>query len=371
MAENISFYNFHDLHNHEFQEKINHRFRKIIENNSFIEGPYNHSFEEKFSKLQQCQHTLLVANGTDALEISLLACNIKAKDKVAVPGITFYATAEAILNVGAIPVFIDVSKDTGLIDPQSLRRILNQYDIKAVMPVHIYGLPAPMKEINQICQEKNIPIIEDAAQAQGTMTHTGPVGSGPNLTTFSFYPTKNLSAFGDAGAILTSDLEMMEKIKTIRNHGRGPLELLGRNSRCDHLQAAVLDLKLDKVSQLNQARKDAASLYHSTLKNLSLTEVALIPDDFLKTSSWHLYPIQLESIEIRKQLGEHLKSQHIGHAPFYEKALHQEKVLNQFSGETANAEGFAGRTICLPINPFIKKSELGEIIGSIKSFFKK
>jgi dTDP-4-amino-4,6-dideoxygalactose transaminase len=369
MTKPIPFYNFHDLHNNEFQEQIKKRFNDIISKNSFIEGPYNFSFEEKFSKLQECDTTLLVANGTDALEISLLAHEIKPKDLVAVPGITFYATAEAVLNVGAIPVYVDVLPESGLMDPESLKRIIKQYKIKAVMPVHIYGLPAAMRAIDQICQEKKIPVIEDAAQAQGTMTYTGPAGSGPNLTTFSFYPTKNLSAFGDAGAILTSDPELAERIRAIRNHGRSPLNLLGRNSRCDHLQAAVLDLKLDKVSEYNLARKKVACMYHQAFKKLNLKDVKILPDEFLETSSWHLYPIQLASIESRIGLAEKLKASEIGFTPFYERALHQEKVLDQYNGETKQAELFAGRTICLPMNPFLTTAEIDTVVNCVASFF--
>jgi dTDP-4-amino-4,6-dideoxygalactose transaminase len=369
MTKPIPFYNFHDLHDTEFQKQINTRFKEIVGKNSFVEGPYNFSFEEKFSALQSCKKTLLVANGTDALEISLLAHGIKHDDHVAVAGITFYASAEAILNVGAIPVYVDVLPESGLMDPASLKRIIEKFKIKAVMPVHIYGLPAPMKEIDEICQEKSIPVIEDAAQAQGTITYTGPVGSGPNLTTFSFYPTKNLSAFGDAGAILTSDEELAERIRAIRNHGRSPLKLMGRNSRCDHLQAAVLDLKLDKVAELNMNRKKVACTYHDAFKKRNFSQISLLADKFLETSSWHLYPIQLESVEMRIKLGEHLKSQEIGFTPFYERALHQEKIFDQYSGETKTSEAFAGRTICLPMNPFLSREDVDTVVNCVASLF--
>ena len=299
----------------------------------------------------------------------MLAHQVKPQDLVAVPGITFYATAEAVLNVGAIPVYVDVLPESGLMDPQSLERIIEKYNIKAVMPVHIYGLPAPMEEIDQICQAKNIPVIEDAAQAQGTMTHTGPVGSGPNLTTFSFYPTKNLSAFGDAGAILTSNEELAERIRAIRNHGRSPLNLLGRNSRCDHLQAAVLDLKLEKVTEYNLARKSVAGMYHNAFKKCQLKDLTILPDKFLETSSWHLYPIQLATKESRIGLAEKLKANEIGFTPFYERALHQEKVLDQYQGETEQSEQFAGRTLCLPMNPFLTQSEIDTVVNCVASFF--
>ncbi|MCO4794495.1 MAG: DegT/DnrJ/EryC1/StrS family aminotransferase, partial [Bacteriovoracaceae bacterium] len=270
MSRQVPFYDFQKLHNPEFQTKIKERFSEIIDQNGFVEGRFNHSFEERFAKLQKAKHCLLVANGTDALEISLLAYGLEPGDRVAVAGITFYASGEAVLNMGMIPVYVDVDPKSGLMCPESLERVVDKYEIKAVMPVHIYGLPADMKAIDEICHSRNIPVIEDAAQAQGGYTYTGPVGSGKNLVTFSFYPTKNLAAFGDAGAILTDDDELAEIIKTIRNHGRSSLEMMGRNSRCDHLQAAVLDLKLDSIEEQNQSRKKIASMYHQALKDLPL-----------------------------------------------------------------------------------------------------
>jgi dTDP-4-amino-4,6-dideoxygalactose transaminase len=265
---NVSFYDFPNLHNADFKAEILNRYKEIIDNNAFIEGQYNHSFEKKFAELQQTKHCLLVANGTDAIEIALLAEGIKAGDLVGVTSISFFATAEAVINVGATPVFIDVEPETGLICPESLKRVLSQHKLNAIIPVHIYGMPAAIAELETICKPKNIKIIEDGAQSQGGFYANGkPIGSSQNLVTYSFYPTKNLGAFGDAGAILTQDDKMADTIKSIRNHGRSPNghTIIGRNSRCDHFQAAVLDLKMDKIEQQNIDRKTIAKKYFALL----------------------------------------------------------------------------------------------------------
>ncbi len=358
----LSFYDFNSLHPLNFKEEILLRFKEILDENSFIEGKYNILFEQEFAKMQKAKHALLVANGTDALEISLSILGIKKGDKVGIPGITFYATAEAVLNVGATPVFIDVD-DNGLMDPNSLKRVMEKHNLSAVMPVHIYGLPAPISELKKVAGK--IPIIEDAAQAQGTFTTEGPVGSSGNLVTFSFYPTKNLAAFGDAGAILTGDDELAQKIKSFRNHGRGS-EIFGRNSRCDHMQAAVLQLKLCRIEKQNENRKKLAGLYHNALKGL---EIKLLPEKFLNLSSWHLYPIRLKNKEERITLGEYLKSKGIATAPFYERSMSQEQALMGFEGERAKAENFAGTVLCLPIGPYLKEEDINFVASAIADFF--
>jgi len=355
----IPFYDFTGIHPTSFKAKALARMAQILEENSYVEGPYNQKFETEFAHMQGAKHALLVANGTDALEISLRAFDVGVGDKVGLPGITFYATAEAILNVGAIPVHIDVDEKTGLMDPDSLERVSKDHQLKAIIPVHIYGLPAPMDAIEKITKPLNIKIIEDAAQAQGTYLPKGPAGSGDNLVTFSFYPTKNLAAFGDAGAILTSSDELAHKIKYLRNHGRGS-DKLGRNSRCDHLQAAVLHLKLEDIEKQNALRKKVAFKYHQQLK-----DVELMPKEFLETSSWHLYPIVLASIAEREKLQAYLKEQGIPSAPFYERAMSQEPELTKYEGETKVAEGLAGRVICLPLFPYLKDEQVDFVCKAI------
>jgi dTDP-4-amino-4,6-dideoxygalactose transaminase len=365
----IGFYNFQKLHTAEFQNAVLKRFEEIVSKNAFVEGEYNTKFEEEFAKMQNAKHCELVANGTDAIEIALQAYGIKQGDQVAIAAISFYATAEAVINIGAIPVFVDVEAETGLIDIDSFTRITNQHDIKAVICVHIYGLPANIAALEKICAPKNIKIIEDGAQAAGGFYEDGtPIGSSNNLITYSFYPTKNLGAFGDAGAILSSDSVLSDEIQSIRNHGRSPdgHRLVGRNSRCDHMQAAVLHLKLKDIEQNNKERKQVAAWYFEELKNISGIE--LVPEKYISTSSWHLFPIRLESKEKKYALKEFLGSKKIGSALFYEKAMPEEKPLLNLAGEKEKAIVFAHKTICLPMHPFLSREDIAEVGNALREF---
>ena len=363
----ISFFNFKELHPEATRAEAKQRISDIIDNNSFIEGEYNDLFEKEFAEMQEAKHCLLVANGTDAIEISLQAYNIGAGDKVGIPTISFFATAEAVITQGAEPVFIDVNPITGLMEPESLKSILQDHELKAIIPVHTYGLPAPIEELTKICHPKNIKIIEDAAQGHGGNLINGPIGSSNNLTTFSFYPTKNLSAFGDAGAILTQDSFLAKKIKSIRNHGRGPEghQLSGKNSRCDHIQASILHLKLRTIAQHNAKRKEIAKLYNHYLKDL---EIDILPDKYLDKSSWHLYPISLVNRDQKYALQYFLKTKKIGSALFYEKSLPEEKPLQQYKGINKNGINFAAKCLCLPMNPFLIEDEIFSISEAIKEF---
>ncbi len=363
----VSFYDFANLHHEEFKAKVKQRINDIIDTNAFVEGEFNTKFENDFAKLQKSNHCLLVANGTDALEIALTVYGVGAGDKVGVPGITFYATAEAVLNVGATPVWIDVQPEDGLICPESLKRVHEKHNLKAVMPVHIYGLPAPMDAINSYCEAQGISVVEDAAQAQGTFYKEGsPVGDCNNLVTFSFYPTKNLSAFGDAGCILTNDEALSKKIIVNRNHGRGDEQNMGRNSRCDHMQAAVLYTKLEEIEKFNQMRKEVARKYHKALEG---TPLKTLPEKYIALSSWHLYPTQMESAEVREKLMNYLREKGIGCTPFYERTLSQEAALAEYEGEDTVAKNFAGKTLCLPMTPFLTDEDIETVVTEINNFF--
>jgi len=363
----VPIYNFKELHNEELRTEAKRRIAEIIDKNAFVEGEYNALFEKEFAQMQQAKHCMLVANGTDAIEIALQAYDIGHGDKVGIPTISFFATAEAVITQGATPIFIDVDAETGLMDPASLKRVLKEHKLKAIIPVHIYGMPAPIEELEAICRPLNIKIVEDSAQGQGGYLKNGPIGSSNNLTTFSFYPTKNLAAFGDAGAILTQDDNLAEKIKSIRNHGRSPNGhiLSGKNSRCDSIQAAVLHLKLKKITQQNEQRKKIAKQYHEKLKNL---EIGLLPAKYLETSSWHLYPIRMANREQKYALQQFLKAKEIGSALFYEKSLPEERPLMNAAGEKQVGPQFAAQCICLPLNPFLTSDDINTVCGAIKEF---
>lgn len=367
----VGFYNFQELHNEKLQKDILLRFEDIVRNNAFVEGKYNASFEKRFSEIIKAPYCLLTANGTDSLEIGLQAYGVGPGDKVAIAAISFFATVECVVTRGATPIFVDVDETTGLMDPKSLERILEKHpDIKAVIPVHIYGLPAPIEEIEKLCRPKKIAIVEDGAQAHGGLYENGnPIGSSANLVTFSFYPTKNLGAFGDAGAITAPDERLKEDILSIRNHGRSPEghRLYGRNSRCDHMQAAVLDLKLDDFEQQNAMRREVAKKYRQKLSQLP---VELVPEKYDNLSSWHLFPIRLKDKEQKYALKKHLDEAKIGSALFYEKSMPEETPCHGIEGEKDKAVKFAALTLCLPMNPFVSDAEIEEVVDQLKTFFR-
>lgn len=366
----VALYNFKELHNDNLKKEVLKRFENILEKNAYIEGEYNQSFEKRFAKLQGAKHCLMLANGTDALEIALQAYDIGAGCKVGVTGISFFATAECVINRGAEIVFIDVDPKTGLMDPESLKRTIEKEKLDAIIPVHIYGLPAPIAELENICRPLNIKIIEDGAQAQGGRLENGkPIGSSDNLTTFSFYPTKNLGGMGDAGAVLTNDDKLAEKIISIRNHGRSPNghALIGRNSRCDSFQAAVLDLKLDNIEKLQANRVKVAKLYN---KELAGSAVEIMADKYADLSSWHMYPILAKNKEEQQALCKFLNDNEIGATSgFYTKSLPEEAPLLNIPGEKAEAKKFAARCICLPMNPYLSNEDVKQVADTIKKFF--
>ena len=363
----MDFYGLHSLHGEEFSLQVLERWKEILLSQRFIEGHYHDAFEEKFAHLQGAKHCLLVGNGTDALEISLVSLGIGVGDKVGVPGITFHATAEAVVNVGAVPVLIDVEPTTGLMDPLSLERVLERQELKGVIPVHIYGMPVDMEAIEKLCSDRNITIVEDAAQAQGAVYRDTqrPVGSRQNVATFSFYPTKNLGGMGDAGCILTDDGERAAQMKAIRNHGRGG-HGLGRNSRCDHLQAAVLDLKLESLEGWNRRRKEIASMYYRGLEALPL---GLVPQENLCFSSWHLYPVRLGNVTDAERMREFLREKGVPVMDFYAQALSQRPWASEWEGEWKEAESMAGSMACLPCHPCLSDGEAMGIVDKIREFF--
>jgi dTDP-4-amino-4,6-dideoxygalactose transaminase len=365
----VGFYNFQKLHNEHFQQEILSRFQEIVSTNSFVEGKWNTAFENEFAELQEAKHCLLLANGTDAIELALIASGIKPGDKVGVQAISFYASAEAIITVGATPIFIDVLPDSGLMDPASLERVLKVHDLKAIIPVHIYGQPVDIDTLEKICIPRGIKIIEDGAQSQGGFYQNGkPIGSSNNITTFSFYPTKNLGAFGDAGAVTFKDDSLRQPLLSLRNHGRSPTGtlLVGRNSRCDHLQAAVLHLKLKNISHYNEERKKIAAKYFQALKGLP---IRMVPEKYLHLSSWHLFPIGVETKELKYKLKDYLTQNGIGNALFYEKSLPEEGPIAHCEGERERSLLFAGQTLCLPMHPFLTDDEIEFVANQLKKFF--
>ena len=290
---------------------------------------------------------------------------------------TFHATIEAVQLIGAKPVLVDIDQ-TGQMATSSLERVINKYPIKALIPVHLYGIPAPIQKIEELIKGKEIAIIEDAAQAAGgRYNHSDEKIGGRNISCFSFYPTKNLSAYGDAGAIcIGKNIEpsfqekLLLRINSIKNHGRTlqGIQFLGRNSRCDHFQAAVLVEKLKLLPQQQEGRQRTAQSYYKT-KLKEIKNLTLLDERFVEKSSWHLFPVLVENKTIRDGLRDYLRGKGIDSALFYNHRVNDLAPFVNVPGESEFAHEFTQRVICLPISPFHHDEEIKYIADSIFDFY--
>lgn len=264
----------------------------VLSEAAFIAGKYAAQFEREFAEYLGVKHCIGVANGTDAIEIALLGAGIGSGCEVLVPANTFFATAEAVANIGAVPVFVDVDPATCNIDPARIEAAVTPLT-KAIIPVHLYGLPADMEPIVAIAREHGLKIVEDCAQAHGATYRGRKVGTFGDAATFSFYPSKNLGAFGDGGAIVTNNDEVESLSRAISNHGqltKNHHSMIGRNSRLDGLQGAVLSVKLPHLNGWIEARRSRAALYN---KLLAGTGIVLPVEPNGRQHTYHLYVVQV------------------------------------------------------------------------------
>ena len=267
----------------------------VLSETAFISGRYATAFEDEFAAYLCVEHCVGVANGTDAIEIALQAVGVKSGDEVIVPANTFIATAEAVSNIGAIPVFADIDAAHYTLDPVNIKERITPRT-KAIIPVHLYGLPAEMDEIAAIAKAHGLMIVEDCAQAHGSIYKGNKVGTFGDAATFSFYPSKNLGAFGDAGAIVTNNAEIASRARLIANHGqleKNRHTTIGRNSRMDGIQAAILSIKLKHLDTWLDARRANASIYDKMLEGKLPIPVA--PDHSRHT--YHLYVTRVPNRE--------------------------------------------------------------------------
>ena len=271
------------------KREIDNAISEVISNTAFISGPYAKSFENAFAEFCKVKHCVGVGNGTDALYIALRALGIGAGDEVITAANSFIATSEAITMTGANVAFVDIDPETYNMDPDKLEDYLKKrYALgsmhsdcvpKAIIPVHLYGQPVDMDSVLEIADKYSLKVVEDAAQAHGALYKDRTIGSIGDMTCFSFYPGKNLGAYGDAGAIVTNDEELAVKARMIANHGRIEKydhEIEGVNSRLDGLQAAILEVKLRHLPQWLESRRENAYLYNEYLKDTDLDRKSVV-----------------------------------------------------------------------------------------------
>jgi dTDP-4-amino-4,6-dideoxygalactose transaminase len=348
------------------KDEVHTGMEKIFQKGDYILGEAAKGFEQGFAGYCGAKYGVGVNSGTDALYLAIAALDIKEGDEVILPTFTFIATALCVSYAGATPVFVDVENDTYNIDPKAFERAVTKRT-KAVIPVHIYGQPANMAEISRISHKHNIKIIEDAAQAHGASFDGKRVGSLGNVACFSFYPTKSLGAFGDAGMIVTSDPFINERALMLRDYGRqGRYEhkIKGYNSRLDTIQAVVLSAKLKHLDQWNKMRAEAAGHYNEILKN-----VAGVVTPVLKSDRTHVYQTYAVRVKNRDKVMETLKGKGVSSLIHYPIPLHLQeayKELNYKKGDFPVSEKLADEVLSLPMFPHITKAQIESVCQSLK-----
>lgn len=348
---------------------------EVMESTAFINGAAVKDFSANLSAYLNVKHTIPCANGTDALQIAMMALGLQPGDEVITPSFTYIATTEVIALLRLTPVFVEVDAKTFCLDTAALEKAITS-KTKAIVPVHLYGQAAPMEEIMTIAKKYNLYVIEDNAQAigcdyifsDGTKKKTGTIG---HIGTTSFYPAKNLGAFGDGGAIFTNDDELAAQMKMIANHGQSKQyyhDVVGCNSRLDSIQAAILDIKLKYLDEYKAARIKAADFYDKAFANYPKIKT---PFRALYSSHvFHQYTIVLEGAD-RNGLKNFLADHKIPAMIYYPVAGHKQKMFEQFNVsklEMPVTDWLTGRVLSLPIHTELDDEQLNFITSKIIAF---
>jgi dTDP-4-amino-4,6-dideoxygalactose transaminase len=342
---------------------------RVLDSTRFIGGDECALFEQEFAAYCGAAHACGVANGTDALILALRAYGVGAGDEVVTVANTFIATGEAILLNGARPVFVDVDERTFTMDPRLLERAITART-KVILPVHLYGHPADMTAIGEIAERHGLPVLEDAAQAHGASWQGKRAGHLGHAACFSFYPGKNLGAFGDAGLVTSNDPAWLGRVRQMANHGAGENRydnvVLGTNSRLDALQAAVLRVKLRHLDSWNDDRRARVRAYDEALADVP---AVMRPREAAGArSAWHLYTIRVAE---RDALQKHLAAKGIATAVHYPRPIHLQPALAQAGGRPGDlpvSERLSREVLCLPLYPELPLESLKRIADEVRTF---
>lgn len=350
---------------HRYKDELDAAMRAVVETGAFIGGRVVADFEAAFAEFCGVSHAVGVGNGTDALYLILRALGLGVGDEVIVPVNTFIATAEAVTMTGAKPVFVDVREDTALIDPDLLSAVITDRT-KAIMPVHLYGQLVPMDPIVEIAAKHDLFVVEDAAQAHGAVRDGQRAGAFGVAAGFSFYPGKNLGAYGDAGGVVTNDAQLADLVRRTANHGRSQKyghEMEGVNSRLDGLQAAVLQVKLRHLDTASEERRAAAERYDALLSSVD----GLCTPTVLERSGhvFHLYVVRTDA---RDELREGLVAANIQCGVHYPIPLHRQPAyahLELGEGSFPVAERLAQQSLSLPMSPELTEAQQARVAAVV------
>lgn len=351
--------------------EIDDAISNVISENSFIGGVHVKEFEASFAQYCRSTNCIGVGNGTDALTIILRGMGIGSGHAVMVPANSFIATSEAVTNAGATPIFVDCDPVTYNISISHVAEMYDKYsgqfNIKGIIPVHLYGAPADMDPINDFAKRKSLRVIEDAAQAHGAIYKGNVVGNLADAASFSFYPGKNLGAYGDAGAIVTKDAELAKRIRMIANHGRVDKynhELEGMNSRLDGLQAAILHVKLKYLAGWTAKRQEVASQYLELLAGVPEVVLPVLPKD--ASPVFHLFVVRVKN---REHVMQYLKSKGVEAGVHYPIALPNLKAYahqRHTSKDYPVASAYQNEILSLPIFPELTREQIEYVATTLK-----
>lgn len=361
---------------HRMKDEIDGAIQDVLESTAFIKGPQVKAFSKNLAEYLNVQHVVPCGNGTDALQLALMALDLKPGDEVITPDFTFISTAEVIKLLGLEPVLVDVDRENFNISVDKLREAITDRT-KAVIPVHLFGQCANMDEINRLARENDIVVIEDAAQSLGSEYYTDgryqKAGTIGDIGCTSFFPSKNLGCYGDGGAVFTNDPEYADKISTIANHGSHKKyyhSRVGINSRLDTLQAAILDVKLRYLDQYNQARQKAAEFYNRELQTI---EQLTLPSVTGKSKHiYHQYTLILEEGVNRDDFKEFLKSKGIPSMVYYPVPMHLQEAFNEgkySEGDFPVSEELCRSVLSIPMHTELSEEQLNYITETIKQYF--
>ncbi len=357
------------------RKEIDIAIANVIDKHHFILGEEARKLEEQIAKYCNIKYAIGVSSGTDAIVLSLKALGIGSGDGVICPSFTYYATAGAIAQTGARPVFADIDPKTYNISVESVKNILRdtRYEIrdtiKAIIPVHLYGQCADMNEIMKIAKRYNLKVIEDAAQAFGAIYKGKKAGTIGDCGAVSFYPGKNLGAFGDAGCVLTNNKNLARRLRLLRNQGASPENkykhlLIGHNARLDAIQAAILGVKLKYIDRWNKKRAQNADYYNKSLKNLDI----ITP--YVANGNNHVYHHYILRVKRNKEkIRKHLIKKGMDSRTYYSIPLHLQpcfKYLGYKKGDFPESEKCAKETFAIPVYPELSKKQIDYVVDAIE-----
>jgi dTDP-4-amino-4,6-dideoxygalactose transaminase len=342
------------------RDEILERIAGVVERGVFILGPEVEAFEHEFADYLKVRHAIGVGNGTDAITIGLRALGVKPGDEVVVPSFTFYASAEAIVNAGARPVFCDVDPDTRNVTAETVQAVLTERTA-AIVAVDLFGVPAPSPALREL----GLPVLEDAAQAAGAGLNGRRAGSLGDLATFSFYPSKNLACFGDGGAITTDDDRIAELVRALRFHGsrdKHTFEYVGYNSRLDEIQAAILRVLLPELDAWSEGRRSAARAYADAGIDDYVTPPSLPAG---AEAAWHLYVVTHPRAD---ELIAGLREQGVQSRAYYRTPLHRQRGMAVYApapGSLPVTDELARMNLALPMSPSLDAGQVAEVVAAL------